>query len=143
MNQNECNDIIRNWEKTVAEWETKTEAASISELPTHVVIGGGMTSVIKALSASRATFVTFIDDNKLWTSNSATIAERVREWVNDAYAYAAAESDLADAIQALTEITEHRSPEATKGIADAIAHFEEAHTNLCAALVQNGYRGSW
>jgi hypothetical protein len=149
MRKQECLDIIRKWQETVAEWETKAEAASISELPTHLVIGSGMTSVIMELSGSKTTFVCYIDDNKLWTCNSATIADRVRKWVNDAYAYADAESHLAGAIQALTEINACRVSESLDSriesmlITRAIANLELEHGKLCDALTQSGYKGSW
>ena len=143
MNKHECNDIIRDWERMMNGIEVKHEAKSISECPTSLIMHDGMDLVMKALHGSKSSIIGYIHSNDLWEYKSAAIAQRIRTEVHDAFAYADAESHLAGAIQALVEITAHRTPESAKGMANAIAHLEEAHTNLCSALVENGYKGSW
>jgi hypothetical protein len=143
MNKHECNDIIMNWDKKMVGIELRYKFKSISECPTSWLIDSKMDSVVRALNNQTPSLISYIDTNKLWESDSKTIADRIRSEIHEAFAYADAESHLAGAIQALVEITAHRTPESVKGIANAIAHLEEAHTNLCSALVENGYKGSW
>ena len=143
MRKQDCNDIVGKWEKKMDEIGIRYGFKSINEFPTSWIIDKGMDSVVRTLNDQTKSLISYIDTHTLWECNSKTIVDRIRKEIHEAFAYADAESHLAGAIQALVEITAHRTPESVKGIANAIAHLEEAHTNLCSALVENGYKGAW